>query len=208
MPRLRQTFAYVDESGCLPDPNDRYIAFAAIITSSSRTLRKVVKKASRKRKSVQLKRQSGREIKWANASDNIRVQILKSLTRQDIQVFWLVVDKEGRGVQDTPENYGLMFCELVQECLVYHPNLALFVDMHFNTQLQREAFDCYAQSKLNIVEQPTHIDSQQDGSIQLADFVAGAILYQFRGRSEFADLIEQKVVAGKVIKWRQLAKRK
>jgi len=36
--------AWTDESGNLPDPNDRYVAFVAIVTSNPRGLRRVVKK--------------------------------------------------------------------------------------------------------------------------------------------------------------------
>ena len=44
--------AYIDESGNLPDPTDRYISLAAIIAVEARSLRKVVKKASRKSKKI------------------------------------------------------------------------------------------------------------------------------------------------------------
>ena len=41
--------AYIDESGNLPDPADRYISLAAIIAVEVRSLRKVVKKARRRK---------------------------------------------------------------------------------------------------------------------------------------------------------------
>jgi len=31
---------------------------------------------------------------------------------------------------------------------------------------------------------------------------------EFEGRGEFVDLIERRIVAGKVVKWRQLEKKK
>jgi len=48
MTERESAVAWTDESGNLPDPNDRYVAFAAIVTSNPRGLRRVVKKASRK----------------------------------------------------------------------------------------------------------------------------------------------------------------
>jgi len=200
--------AYTDESGNLPDPNDRYVAFAAIVTSNPRGLRRVVRKASRKGKKVRLRRRGGREVKWWNAYDSTRKRVLDLLARQDAHIFWLVVDKEGQAIPDTPENYGLMFCELIQECLAYYPDLEIIVDVHFSTRVQRDAFDWFVLSRLGPVHKPTHINSQQDGIIQLADFVAGAVRCQFEGRSEFVDLIERRIVAGKMLKWRQLEKKK
>jgi hypothetical protein len=200
--------AYVDESGNLSDPGDRYVAFAAIVTSNPRGLRKVVKQASRKGKKVRLKRQSGREIKWWNAFDSTRRKVLNLLSRQDALIFWLVVDKEGYGIPDTSENYGLMFCELMQECLAYYPELELLVDIHFGTHVQRGAFDRFVCSRLGGVCKLTHIDSQQDGIIQLADFVAGAVRSQFEDKSEFVGLIERRIVVGKLVKWRKLTKKK
>lgn len=199
--------AYIDESGNLPDPGDRYVAFAAIVTSNPRRLRRVVKQLSHKGKKVRLRRQSGHEIKWWNAFDSTRKKVLDLLAGQDAHIFWLVVDKEGQGVPDTPENYGLMFCELMQECLAYYPDLEMLADVHFNTRAQRDAFDRFVLSRLGL-SKLAHVDSQQDGIIQLADFVAGAVRCQFEGRSEFVDLIERRIVAGKVVKWRQLAKKK
>lgn len=200
--------AYVDEAGRLADPRDRYVALATVVTSSVRGLRRVVKKASRKGKKVRLRRQSGREVKWWNAFDSTRRRVLNLLARQEAHIFWLVVDKEGRGILDTPENYGLMFCELMQECLAYYPDLEMNVDVHFSTRAQRDAFDQFVFSRLGPIRRLVHMDSQQDGVIQLADFVAGAVRCQFEGRGEFVDLIERQIVAGKVVKWRQLAKKK
>lgn len=199
--------AYVDESGSLPDSSQRYIALTAIVTLNPRDLRKVVKRASQRSKKVRLRRQGGREVKWWNAFDTTRQRILQSLAERDVQIYWLIVDKEGQSIADTPENYGLMFCELVQECLPYHPSLDLVVDVHFGTSLQRGNFDRIVTGRLPVAK-PRHVDSQQDSIIQLADFAAGAILYRFQGQGEFAKLIEPRIVAGKVVKWKQLVKKK
>lgn len=106
--------AYVDEAGRLADPRDRYVALVAVVTSNVRGLRRVVKKASRKGKKVRLRRRGGRKVKWWNAFESTRKRVLDLLARQDAHIFWLVVDKEGKGIPDTPENHGLVFCELVQ----------------------------------------------------------------------------------------------
>jgi len=208
MSECEPAVAYTDESGNLSDPNDRYVAFAAIVTSHPDRLRRIVKKASRKLKKARLKRRTGQEIKWWNAPDGTRRRVLEALARQEVQVFWLVVDKENEGIPDTPENYGLMLGELVRECLAYHPDLRLMTDVHFSGSAQREALNQVLIGRTGLAEKPMHLESQQDSIIQLADFVAGAILYWFTGKGDFVDLIEGKVVAGKVVKWQQLAKKK
>ena len=200
--------AYIDESGNLPDPTDRYISLAAIIAVEARSLRKVVKKASRKSKKVHLKKRGGREIKWWNAPQGVRRRVLEALVRREVEIFWLVVDKEHVGIADTPVNYGLLVCELVKECLSYHPQLQLVIDEHFSVPQQKAEFDESVVGRLGPTAKPRHMDSQQDAIIQLADFVAGAIRSRFTGKSDLADIIEGKVVVGKVIKWKQLQKKR
>ena len=205
---LEHAIAYIDEAGSLPDPNDRYVIFAAIVTTDPRTLRKVVKKVGRKQKKVQLKRLKTQEAKWWKSPDGTRQRVLTALALREVRIYWLAVDKEGKAVQDTPENYGLMLSELVRECLAYYPDLALMTDVHFSNPAQRETFNQIVLSRTKLTRQPTHLESQQDSIIQLADFVAGAVRQQFTGTKKWAELIEGKVVVGKVVKWRELAKTK
>jgi len=198
--------AYVDESGRLADSHTRYVALVAVVAFHPREIRKVIRRASRSGKPVRLKRQGGREVKWWNASEKVRCRLLHHLAQKEVQIFWLVVDKEGEGIPDTPENYGLMFCELIEECLKYHPVLEVQLDMHFTTCRQREEFDQFVMARTSV--EPSHIDSQQEAVIQVADFVSGAVREYFEGKSQFLEIIQPKVVSGKVVKWRQLIKRK
>jgi hypothetical protein len=205
---LEHAIAYIDEAGRLADPRDRYVALAAVVTSNARELRQVVKNASRRQKQVRLKKIDGREVKWSNASDRVRQLVLSALNRRDARVFWLVVDKEGQSIIDTPENYGRLVAELVQECLAYYPNLYVVLDIHFGSPTQRKALNRVLQERLALAEEPEQLDSQTDSVIQVADFVAGAILSQAMGRGHWADLIAEHVVVGKTVKWRKPTKKK
>ena len=133
---------------------------------------------------------------------------LHALAQKEIQIFWVAVEKQGQRIDDTPENYSLLVGELLKECLAYHPEVKVFVDAHFNTPLQRDQFDHLLSESCQLPEPPVHLDSQQDAVIQLADFVAGAILYQLTGKGDFASLITEKVVVGKIVKWLPLSKNK
>lgn len=196
--------AYVDESGCLADPRDRYVALAAVVVRRARQVRKIVRKAARSGKRVSLKKRGGYETKWWNADDHLRKKVLEYLGQSEVDIFWLVVDKEGGVIPDTPENYGVLVCELLEECTEYYPNLELIVDVHFSKPEQQRQFDQWVRSRLGEIHGPFHLDSQQEAVIQLADFVAGAVREWAEGESRFLDLIQERVVVGKVVKWRQL----
>ncbi len=197
--------AYVDESGRLADPNARYVALVAVVAPHTREMRKVIRRAGRSGKPVRLKRRGGQEVKWWNATEGVRRRVLQLVARKEVHIFWLVVDKEGEGVPDTPENYGLMFCELVSECLAYYPALEVKVDVHFATREQREKFDQFVMLRLGI--RPFHIDSQQEAVIQIADFVAGAVREHAEGKSQFLEIVQPKVVMGKTVKWREIKRK-
>ncbi len=195
---------YTDESGNLPNPDDRFVALAALVTARPRSLRKIVKKASRKLKRALLKKRGGLEVKWYNSPDGTKRRVLRGIASQDVEVFWLVVDKEGESIADTPANYGLMLCELFRECLSYHADLQIVIDRHFCTADQQEQLNKLLCERMGLSEPPIHLDSQQDGIIQLADFVAGAARQQMLGEREWVELIEDKVVVGRIVKWREL----
>ncbi len=204
----QSAIAYVDESGSLPDPGDRYLVFVAIVTTDPRALRKIVKKAGRKQKKVRLKRLKTQEVKWRDAPDGTKRRVLTILAQYEIEIFWLVVDKQNQAISDTPKNYGRMLSELVRECLVYHPELALMTDVHFSSVAQQDELNRIVMEQTGLETLPTHLESQQDSIIQLADFVAGAIRRQAMGRENFVNLIEGRVVVGKLVKWQELVKRK
>ncbi len=201
-------FAYVDESGNLPNPDDRYVVVAAIVTANAHPLRNIIRKAGHKLKKAHFKKRRGREVKWSNASDGARNRVLHALARRDVDIFWVAFDKNGRSIADTPDNYGLLVGELMQECLAYHPDLRLFIDVHFTAPIQRERFNHILTETFHLPVPPTHLDSQSDASIQLADFVAGAVLYQLTSKGTFIGILEQKVVVGKIIQWPRLRQKK
>lgn len=127
----------------------------------------------------------------------------------------VVVDKEGRRVKDTPQNYGLVVVAAVAEFLSIHSNLSLTVDKRYTNPNQQEQFQEAVQqaiSKLAVkgtnVFFNSPVDSTKESLIQMADFVAGAFNFKYnRHDKSYVEIIKKKVKVEKVIKWNALKKR-
>ncbi len=200
---------FVDEAGTLPDPEDRFVVFAGVGTWHPRAAGKIMRRVAR-RMPTKGKRRRERlgEIKFSSASSKTRRNVLTALAeRPDIDVILLAVDKEGRGVADTPENYAAAISYLLQASDVEFSQLHMMVDKHFTRPARRAAFDRRIKDLVGSGLTIEHVDSQQDTRVQLADFVAGAALrwYAF-GDNLFRALIEERIVAEKVATWREMKK--
>lgn len=200
--------AYIDEAGNLTDARDRFVIVTALIASPNTNLSFIVPKAKRKLKHTKLKRHHGREVKWANSSEALQRRVLGLLVQQEVAIFWLAVDKENQSVEDTPENYGVLVAELLRDCLIYYPTLNIRLDRHFSQPAREAKLSEFLTQTLGLREPPRHLDSQKDGQIQLADFVAGALLQRFTRKGVLADMVEKRIIAGKIIKWRSLQQKR
>ena len=127
----------------------------------------------------------------------------------------IVVNKEKRRVLDTPLNYGIAVGATISEYLSVHPALNLTVDKKFTNPDQEKEFLRIAQltvqilapvNKNLVINKPS--DSKEESLLQLADFVAGSMNYKYNNKEpRYADIIEDKVVVEKIVKWTQLKKR-
>ncbi len=114
----------VDESGSLPDDTP-FFTLAGVITYHPETLRNVIRRAvTRTGKRLRRARHAVPEFKWSNASRNLRTEVLGRLAQADVGVFTLTVSKSGRRIDDTPENYAILICELLRACWTEYPNIA------------------------------------------------------------------------------------
>jgi len=117
---------------------------AVVVTSNPNASRNIVRRASLKSgKRLGRRRKQPAELKWSNASQRIRATVLGCLAEADIELFVLVVRKEGRRIADTPLNYAVLVCEVLQLCWGVYPNMALAVDRHFTAPAQRAAVDTF-----------------------------------------------------------------
>lgn len=200
---------FIDESGALTDPNDRFVVVAAVASSNPSSLIKLIPRA-RKRISLKKKRLKRErlisEFKFRNVGDKTKERILREIAKSDVKLFVLVCDKENRRVEDNPESYAILVSFLVSLCL---PRLVrvskLIIDRHFNQPDKQRKLNREIRKLLNREVMVTHVDSLTDSRVDIADFVAGATLREARGKgSGFKEIIKSKIVVEKRVIWRKL----
>jgi len=201
--------AGLDEAGSLTSSTD-FFSMAAVVTSKPTALKNIIRRASLKSgKRLGRRSKQPAELKWSNASQRIRATVLDYLAEADAEFFVVVVRKEGRRIADTPANYAILACELLQLCWNVYPNMVLAIDRHFTAPAQRATVDTFIHRQwpqagiLTI----SHVDSQRNTLVQLADFVAGSA-YDWHKQGEQAyRWLETKVAAEVVESWRHIRRR-
>lgn len=198
---------FIDESGTLADSKDRFVVFAGVFSKNPQSLTKLIPKA-RKRVPPKKKRKRERlvsEFKFRSVGDSTKERILTALASLDVKLFVLVLDKERRKIKDTPKNYGLLVFTLLKQVFKKETVDKIVIDRHFNQVEKRQEL---TEQLLVLCSRDigiTQVDSLTDSRVDLADFVAGAVLKNARdGVDRFKNLIEPKIVSLKVIKWREL----
>jgi hypothetical protein len=149
------------------------------------------------------------EFKWNNASRRLRQDVLNRLAQTDVKIFALTVQKTGRRIEDTPEHYAILVCELLEACWTAYPNVALAIDRRFTSPTQVAVFNTfvYRQWPAPGVLSIRHVDSQRDTLVQLCDFVAGSIYAFHKGGDSTVKIIEGKMGAALVGNWPEIKRR-
>lgn len=199
----------LDEAGSLTSEISVFV-MAAVVTARPDALRNLIRRAAlRSGKRLDRPVKNASELKWSNASRRIRSAVLAELAKADVELFALTVNKASRRIEDSPENYGILVCELLSHCWHVYPDVALALDRHFtspaqvaavNTPIHRRWPD---QGVLSI----THVDSQRNALVQVADMVAGSIYSWQKEGDETMQLITGKLGATVVEDWRHIKAR-
>jgi hypothetical protein len=202
-------YAGLDESGSLTAESPFFV-LAAVITAEPRVLHHLISRAvSRSGKRWGRSAKDAGEIKWRNASQRIRAVVLAELAAAEVELFTLTVLKGGRRIEDTPENYGILACELLNLCWPGYPNVALAIDRHFTSPAQVAAVNTWIYRRwpppgvLSIV----HVDSQRNTLVQLADMVAGSVYAWHKSGDRTMQMIMEKFGATLVEDWRYIKDR-
>lgn len=213
---MSQSLAYgfLDES---PNLSDKEIFFCVDIISTTektnKSLQTIIKRA--RKRIVKKKLKSLYELKFHVSDEKTREYVLKEIAKHDVKIVAFAVDKEGRRVEDTPENYGIVVGATVAEYLSVYPSLSLTFDKKYTSKKQQEEFVKTSQEtvhKLAVqgaqIFYNTPADSNKDSVVQLADFVAGALNVKYNQQnSHYIDIIKEKIVVEKIVKWTELKKR-
>lgn len=205
-------YVIIDESGRFADPKSRILVFSALSSNSLVGLDKIIPKV-KKRIPIKGKRKKERalaEIKFSKTGDKTRSAVLQTISKQDLEIFLLIIDTEGRKVADNPKNYSLIVSRLLSPIKKKNPELKhVIIDRHFTWVCQREKFNDLVQKKLRKRLFIEHLDSQQNTIVSLPDFIAGAIrAYHTKDIDEWRSIIAGKIIYERKIAWRKLKQKR
>ncbi|OQY80732.1 MAG: hypothetical protein B6D41_20615 [Chloroflexi bacterium UTCFX4] len=198
-------YAFVDESGALADPNDAFIIVAGIVTHAPSGLEKVVRKIRERLKRKGKPYRNLGELKFSRASDAARKQTLAAIAqRQDIEIFLLALEKNRQVIQDTPTRYAAILWQLMSVILARHPNTRFVLDRRYTRAELRSRMENEINQRAGRGISITHVGSEQDARIQLADFVAGAAAAKYQsGDSTFWEIVAPRVVREQRSVWQE-----
>ena len=200
-------YAFLDESLSLSGKKGIFVVgLLATTRSQHKRLERIPKKLRK-----QYAKQS-QEIKFYEATPQIRKTLLKELARFDVALAIIAVEKEGRQINDNPHNYGLVVAFILAEYLNKARSiLDLTVDKRYTSSKSRASFEQTVADGINILSpkgsltQITHSDSSKDHLTQLADFITGAASQKYnRNDASYLDLVKDKIIIERKISWREL----
>ncbi|MBU1200231.1 DUF3800 domain-containing protein [Patescibacteria group bacterium] len=196
---------FIDESGTLPDPKDKVVIVAAVGTNIISQLTSVTKTIRKTRDAKKLS-----EIKFYRAGDKTKTKFLKTLANKNIDIFVLIVEKQGKSIKDSPENFAILCWQLIEECkLLYQNNLKKIIfDRHFHRLIDQEEFDLILTKLLKKKFAISHVDSQKVPAVNSADMIAGSVLWATTNKNDkFYQLIKEKIIVEKTISWKKIARK-
>jgi hypothetical protein len=203
-------FLFGDESGTLVDPNDPAVIAALVVTTQPEPLRFIVPRVWRKYTLRKGKRSPIDEFKFREVEQVDRQRVLSALSQSQAELAVLIVEKGKQQIPDTPENYGLMWAEVIEMCQSYYPRAEMIVtlDRHFSKPVHQQAVSAMLVEWLALASAPNYANSQTNPFVQLADFVAGAFHRKHtRNDSSLADLVIERVVEQRILRWRDLKRK-
>lgn len=204
-------FAYLglDECGSLSDATPWFTMAGVLVESLEPTQHLIRRVATHAGKRLKRPRRALGEFKWSNSSRRMRQDVLRRLAQCDVEVYTLTVLKEGRRIEDTPENYALLASAMLQPCWARHPHLALTADRHFTSPEQIAIVDTWIYRRWPVpgVLSISHVDSQRNALVQLADFVAGSVNAENKSGDATSKMLQPVLLAAQVEGWTALKRR-
>jgi len=200
---------FIDESGTLPDPKDKFIVICGVGVKKIKEAENVISRilASLRRREIRV-----REIKFYYAGENTKRQFLSGIVSAGFEIFTLVVDKKGRKIADTSENFALLIADLVNEINLWYKieKINFVVDRHFQRKTDQDKFNRYLRTEINksLKCQIQHFDSQQNFLVNIADMAAGAVLWKYSGKDlQFYNLIKENIIIEKIVSWPEIKRK-
>ena len=153
-----------------------------------------------------------KEIKFYHAGQNTKRQFLSGIVSANFEIFALIVNKKGRKIADSPENFALLVADLVNEINLWYKlkKINLVIDRHFHRKVDQNKFSRFIRQSTNSLSkyQIKHADSQQDPLVNTADMPAGAILWKYADKDpQFYNLIKENIVVEKIVSWPEVKRK-
>ena len=202
-------YIFIDESGTLPDLSDKFVVIAAVGIQSIKDAKNLI---SRVLKSLRQRKIQIKEIKSYYAGDKTKIQVLSGIVAAEFEIFVIITDKKDRKIADTPDNFALLVGELINEINLWQNgrNLKIIIDKHFSRKADEKVFNGFLGKKVknNLNYTIEHLESQRNYIINLADFVANAVLTKYnRNKYKFYDIIKDSILVEKIINWPELKRK-
>jgi arsenate reductase-like glutaredoxin family protein len=151
-----------------------------------------------------------KEIKFYYAGQDTTRQFLSGMVSANLPIFALIINKKGRKIADSPENFAILVADLVNEINIWYKKIErinLVIDRHFHRKIDQNSFNRILRKQVdeNLKYQIRHIDSQQNPLVNIADMAAGAILWKYSGKSlQFHEIIKENILVEKIISWPEI----
>jgi hypothetical protein len=199
----------IDEAGALASPAPIFV-MAAVVAARPEPLRNLIRRvALRSGKRLDRPARNASELKWSNASRRTREAVLAELADTDVRLYTLTVLKAGRRIEDSPQNYAALACDLLSRCWESYPNAVLALDRHFTAPAQIAVIDTFIHRcwPLEGVVSVAHVDSQRNALVQLADMVAGSAYSLRKDEDKAHEALLRKVGVAAIEDWRHIKAR-
>ena len=209
-------YGFLDES---PTLSDTSLFFCVdIISTNDKTnkrLQNIIRRA--RKRIVKKKLKSTKELKFHNSNERTRVFVLSEIAKENVVIIAIAIDKEGRRIKDTPQNYGIVVGSAIAETASLFPLLNLTVDKKFTASEQEQQYIVEVQKtaqllvpkrgSLNLSFNPP-VDSKAESNVQLADFIAGALNMKYNNSdTHYVEIIKTKIKIEKTLLWTEIKKR-
>jgi len=196
---------FVDESGTLPDPKDRVIIVAAVGTKAPSKIELIIKTVRKKGK---FKKPTG-ELKFYTAGDKTKTAFFKEITKEEVSIFILTVEKMGRKIPDTPQHFAVLCWLLLTDVFSFYPQIKEIVfDRHFHRDKDIKKFNQLLQKLIKSLPDLKHVDSKKDKKVNIADMIAGAVLAkEVKKDDKFYKMFRKQIISEARINWPEAKRR-
>ncbi|MCL5411728.1 MAG: DUF3800 domain-containing protein [Patescibacteria group bacterium] len=202
---MKRISIFIDESGTLPDPRDEVVIVAAAGTEDAKKIEGIIKFLRRKGKLKDL----SKEIKFYSAGEKTKRLFLQKVVEEGLDIFVLIVEKAGKKIPDTPENFAFLCWLLLNDVFSFYSDpCEIILDRHFSRVSETEEFNRFLPQLLHKSLVISHVDSAKNRLINVADMVAGAVLAKETKKNFiFYEIIRERIIREKRLNWKEVKRR-